>query len=70
MEAARGEHDTVIVFLHWGVEKETCPVARQLDLADRLCHITGLIAHGIFPGTLVAEVLVARADGSIDVLTH
>ena len=41
-----------------------------LDLADRLKAITGVIAHGIFPGELVAEVMVARSDGSIDVLTH
>ena len=41
-----------------------------VELADRLKAITGVIAHGIFPGVLVSEVMVARADGSIDVLTH
>lgn len=40
------------------------------ELAHRVKAITGVIAHGIFPGSLVSEVLVARADGSIDVLTH
>ena len=29
-----------------------------LDLADRLKAITGVIAHGIFPGELVSEVMV------------
>lgn len=41
-----------------------------LALAERLTRITGLIAHGIFPGSMVSEVLVAKDDGSIDTLTH
>lgn len=36
VSAARQEHDTVIVFLHWGVEGETCPVPRQVELSDTL----------------------------------
>lgn len=33
---ARATHDTVVVFLHWGIEEETCPADRQMDLSDRL----------------------------------
>lgn len=36
VEAARATSDTVIVFLHWGVEKETCPSADQQALARTL----------------------------------
>ena len=39
-------------------------------LADRITAITGVIAHGIFPGPLVSDVLVARPDGAIDRRTH
>ncbi|MEL7208226.1 MAG: ribose-5-phosphate isomerase RpiA [Actinomycetota bacterium] len=41
-----------------------------LALADRMDSITGLVAHGIFPGSMVSEVLVARPDGTIDTITH
>ncbi|MEL7158924.1 MAG: CapA family protein, partial [Actinomycetota bacterium] len=34
--AARDDHDTVVVFLHWGIEGETCPAPRQLELSDAL----------------------------------
>ncbi len=30
----RDDVDTVVVFLHWGVEKYTCPTQRQIDLAE------------------------------------
>lgn len=34
--AARAQADTVVVFLHWGIEGHTCPSATQRSLADRL----------------------------------
>jgi poly-gamma-glutamate synthesis protein (capsule biosynthesis protein) len=34
--AARPEVDTLIVFLHWGQERNPCPLADQLDVADAL----------------------------------
>lgn len=34
--AARAEADTVVVFLHWGTEKQTCPQDRQTTLARQL----------------------------------
>lgn len=36
VRAARAEHDTVIVYLHWGVEATTCPSGRQRELAAAL----------------------------------
>jgi len=36
VRSARPEADTVVVFLHWGIETETCPSGRQKTLAERL----------------------------------
>jgi hypothetical protein len=36
IEAARLDSDTVIAFLHWGVEGEECPSESQRELAQRL----------------------------------
>lgn len=33
---ARAVHDTVVVYLHWGIEGDTCPAPRQLELSDAL----------------------------------
>lgn len=33
---ARPRIDTVVVYLHWGKEGETCPTERQTELADQL----------------------------------
>ncbi len=62
VEAARPGHDTVVVFLHWGIEGETCPANRQIDLADRLIEagadvIVGGHAHRVQGG--------GRKDGAL-----
>jgi poly-gamma-glutamate synthesis protein (capsule biosynthesis protein) len=36
VERARASSDTVVVFLHWGVEGEGCPSSRQKSLASAL----------------------------------
>lgn len=36
VESARTEHDVVIVFKHWGVEKDTCPSDDQRQATDAL----------------------------------
>ncbi len=36
VRAARADADTVVVFLHWGTEKQTCPQDRQTGLARQL----------------------------------
>jgi poly-gamma-glutamate synthesis protein (capsule biosynthesis protein) len=64
VQLARTEADTVVVFLHWGIEGETCPTAAQVSLADRLVgagadvivggHAHRLQAAGMKRGALVA----------------
>ena len=34
--AARTTTDTLVVFLHWGIERQTCPSGAQQELAQRL----------------------------------
>jgi poly-gamma-glutamate capsule biosynthesis protein CapA/YwtB (metallophosphatase superfamily) len=63
VQKARAASDTVVVFLHWGVEKATCPTADQQSLARTLADagadiIVGSHAHrvqggGRFGGALV-----------------
>lgn len=36
VQAARGVADTVVVFLHWGIEGHTCPSSTQQELASQL----------------------------------
>ena len=36
IRAARPDSDTIIVYLHWGVEGATCPSPRQQELAQAL----------------------------------
>ena len=36
VQAARADSDTIVVYLHWGVEGATCPTASQKDTAQRL----------------------------------
>jgi poly-gamma-glutamate synthesis protein (capsule biosynthesis protein) len=55
VERAQVGHDTVVVFLHWGIERETCPSESQLELSDRLVDagadiIVGSHAHRLQGG--------------------
>jgi poly-gamma-glutamate synthesis protein (capsule biosynthesis protein) len=36
VQAARADSDTIVVYLHWGVEGTTCPTAAQKETAQRL----------------------------------
>ncbi len=36
VRAARARYDVVVVFLHWGTERTTCPDPRQFDTAEAL----------------------------------
>jgi ribose 5-phosphate isomerase A len=38
-------------------------VGEPADLSDRLCGIAGVIEHGLFPPSMVSEVLVGRRGG-------
>ncbi len=52
VKAARAEADTVVVFLHWGTETQTCPNSSQQELARILADagadvIVGSHAHRV-----------------------
>jgi ribose 5-phosphate isomerase A len=41
-------------------------VADPAELADVLDGVPGVVEHGLFPPSLVSEVLVGRADGTVE----
>ena len=66
---ARLEHDTVIVYLHWGIEGETCPAPRQIELSDQLIEagadvIVGGHAHRLQGGGRKGEAFVHYGLGN------
>ncbi len=66
---ARAEHDTVVVYLHWGIEGETCPAPRQLELSDQLIAagadiIVGGHAHRLQSGGLKDGAFVHYGMGN------
>jgi poly-gamma-glutamate capsule biosynthesis protein CapA/YwtB (metallophosphatase superfamily) len=64
VRAARQASDTVVVFLHWGKERSTCPISRQRTLAPRLVaagadvvvgsHAHVLVGSGFLNGAYVS----------------
>jgi Bacterial capsule synthesis protein PGA_cap len=64
VRAARQAADTVVVFLHWGRERSTCPIPRQRALAPRLVaagadvvvgsHAHVLVGSGFLDGAYVS----------------
>lgn len=69
VQSARATSDTVVVFLHWGVEKETCPTASQQSLAKRLADagadlIIGSHAHRLQGGGRLGEAVVHYGLGN------
>jgi ribose 5-phosphate isomerase A len=46
------------------------PVGDREALSEALASIPGVVDHGLFPRSLVSEVLVGRPDGSIDRLAR
>jgi len=66
---ARADHDTVIVFLHWGIEAEECPAQRQFDLATELEAagadvIVGGHAHRVQGGGRLGSAVVHYGLGN------
>jgi poly-gamma-glutamate capsule biosynthesis protein CapA/YwtB (metallophosphatase superfamily) len=69
VSAARVEADTVVVFIHWGVERETCPSELQRVTADRLIGagadvIVGSHAHRLAGAGRKAGAFVAYGLGN------
>ncbi len=66
---ARTTHDTVVVFLHWGVEKATCPTGDQQALARTLTAagadvVVGGHAHRLQGGGRMGGALVHYGLGN------
>ena len=61
--------DVVAVYLHWGVEREVCPTARQQELVAALAAagadvVVGTHAHVVQPGAEVDGTLVHYGLGN------
>jgi poly-gamma-glutamate synthesis protein (capsule biosynthesis protein) len=66
---ARATSDTVVVFLHWGVELEQCPTARQRTLARQLVSagadvVVGGHAHRLLGTGRLRNALVSYGLGN------
>lgn len=69
VERARILADTVVVFLHWGMERETCPTDDQQKLALRLVAagadvIVGAHAHRVLGGGRMGQAVVHYGLGN------
>jgi hypothetical protein len=69
VEAARQIDDTVIVFLHWGVELDTCPAPLQEPLANELVRagadiVIGSHAHVLLGGGYLGSAYVDYGLGN------
>jgi poly-gamma-glutamate capsule biosynthesis protein CapA/YwtB (metallophosphatase superfamily) len=69
VERARSRHDTVVVFLHWGQQGNSCPLARQRELARRLVDagadvIVGSHAHVLLGGGRMGKAYVHYGLGN------
>jgi poly-gamma-glutamate synthesis protein (capsule biosynthesis protein) len=67
--AARADSDTIVVFLHWGVETQTCPTATQQDLARQLVDagadiVVGGHAHRLQGAGRMDNALIAYGLGN------
>ncbi len=58
VRAAKAFHPVVIVFLHWGIERDVCPSPEQTTLADRLVEAGATVVVGAHPHVL--QPVVAR----------
>jgi poly-gamma-glutamate capsule biosynthesis protein CapA/YwtB (metallophosphatase superfamily) len=69
VERAGAENDTVVVFLHWGIEGETCPSGDQQMLAQQLVDagadiIVGGHAHRVQGGGRLGDAVVHYGLGN------
>ncbi|HXF98119.1 MAG TPA: CapA family protein [Gaiellaceae bacterium] len=69
VRAARASADTVVVFLHWGVELAGCPTARQRRLARQLVRagadvVVGGHAHRLLGTGRLGRALVSYGLGN------
>lgn len=69
VRAARADSNTVVVFLHWGTERQTCPQDRQTSLARSLVDagadiVVGGHAHRLQGAGRLGEAFVAYGIGN------
>ncbi|MDP4015096.1 MAG: CapA family protein [Candidatus Nanopelagicales bacterium] len=65
----RSQVDTVVVYLHWGIEKETCPTYDQRELARRLVDagadiVVGGHQHRVVGGGMMGNAVVHYGLGN------
>jgi Bacterial capsule synthesis protein PGA_cap len=63
VRAAKAFHPVVIVFLHWGVERDVCPAPEQTGLAARLVEAGATAVVGAHPHVL--QPIVAQPGSLI-----
>ena len=66
---ARATSDTVVVYLHWGTERRTCPNDRQFDIAPKLAEagadvVVGAHAHVLLGAGMLGRTFVAYGLGN------
>lgn len=69
VEDARTEADVVVVYLHWGVQGQSCPTDAQADLADLLAGagadiVVGSHAHRLQGTGMLSDTYVAYGLGN------
>ena len=69
VRSARADADTVVVYLHWGEERNPCPLPRQEELAQQLVDagadvVVGGHAHVLLGGGMLGEAYVDYGLGN------
>lgn len=69
IEQTRPNVDTIVVYLHWGIEKTTCPIEYQIDLTKALKRagadiVVGGGQHRISGGGFMGKTLVHYGLGN------
>ena len=69
VRSARQQADTVVVYLHWGEERSSCPSQLQRDLAEQLSQagadvLVGTHAHALQGAGWLGDTYVAYGLGN------
>lgn len=69
VQAARANNDTVVVFLHWGAENQSCPSVAQRSIARQLVDagadiVIGSHAHVLLGGGRLGDAFVDYGLGN------
>jgi poly-gamma-glutamate synthesis protein (capsule biosynthesis protein) len=61
VRVARADSDLVVVYLHWGQERNNCPIARQRDIAQKLIDAGADILVGSHAHVLLGSGYLGKA---------